>query len=112
MNDPLILVHFLEHISRMGTIECLFVTTQAKLDAQMDYEIELGSCLGKHSEIYVTMDEDNTRVVSEDQEKIAWLVSLKSDVCNLLPVGWDLVETAEELRLERGEEDEELAEDQ
>jgi hypothetical protein len=83
----------------MGDIECLFTTTQARLDKAKGYEICLGEVLGKHSEIMAKMDEDTTTIMSDDQEKIEWLLGL-----GILPVGWDLVEKVETLKEERGED--------
>lgn len=93
-----ILVRYERNHGRMGSIEALFVTTEARLKAAMGYKVELGEVLGKHSEIMATMCEDNTTVMSDDQDKIDWLQSL-----GILPVGWDLVEMVETLREERGE---------
>ena len=99
MEDPLILVRYERHHGRMGDIECLFTTTQARLARAMGYRIRLGEVLGKHSEIMATMCEDNTTIMSDDQEKIEWLLGL-----GILPIGWDLVEMAETLKEERGED--------
>ncbi len=84
----------------MGDIECLFVTTPDRLARAIGYDIMLGEVLGKHSEISVEMSDENTRIVSDDQEKIKWLQSLKSKdhygwEAPVIPVGWDLVECAE-----------------
>jgi hypothetical protein len=100
MEEPLILVRYEQHHGRMGDIECLFATTQARLTKAMGYRISLGDALGKHSQIMATMCEDNTTIMSDDQDKIDWLQGL-----GILPVGWDLVEMAEEEREEDRIED-------
>lgn len=99
MADPLILVRYERNHGRIGSIECLFATTQARFDKAKGYQIRLGEVLGKHSEIMATMCEDNTTIMSDDQEKIEWLLGL-----GILPIGWDLVEMAETLKEERGED--------
>lgn len=100
-DEPLILVHFFKHFGRMGDIECLFVTTHKKLKKIMGQRISLGEALGKHSEVIVVMNDGNTKIVSEDQEKIIWLVNIG----NVIPVGWNLVETAEEQMDEESDPD-------
>jgi hypothetical protein len=110
--EPLILVHVLENVGRMGDIECLFVTTPDRLARAKGYDVMLGEVLGKHSEISIEMDDNNTTIVSDDQEKIKWLQSLKSRDhygrdAPVIPVGWDLVKCAEEQKAEETGQDDE-----
>ena len=111
MSDHLILVHFMQDFGRMGDIECLFITTPDRLAKTEGRTIYLGEVLGKHSNINVEMDDDNTRIISDDQEKIKWLQSLmmagnRKDV-SILPIGWNLVEYAEEQMAEENDQDDE-----
>lgn len=107
-----ILVHFYESCGRMGDIECLFVTTQEQLDKAKGFDIMLGEVLGKHSEVSVTMDDDNTRVVSADQEFIDKLLAIElpkdwGRKVPMIPIGWDLVECAEGQKAEETDPDDE-----
>jgi hypothetical protein len=86
----------------MGEIECLFVTTEKELAAQKGYEICLYEALGKHSDVTIIMNDENTKIISDDQDKIQWLLSLD----NVIPVGWDLVQRAVDQKEERGYEEE------
>lgn len=61
---------------RMGYVRGLFVCTQAELDTALGREVYFGEILGKHSEIYGTLGEEDLTLVSEDQEKIQWLVEV------------------------------------
>jgi hypothetical protein len=113
MSEQLILAHFFERVSKMGDIECLFITTEKKLAAQMGRKISLGDALGKHSDIIVEMDTNNTEIISRDQENIKWLQGLQITGPNwstgqkAVPIGWNLVEESEWQRAERGEDPEE-----
>ncbi len=95
--NELILVKFKKSFGRMGDIECCFITTHAKLIDSMERRIALGDALGKHSDITVMMDKENTKIVSSDQNLIGMMNSL-----DLLPIGWDLVELELEQRAESG----------
>jgi hypothetical protein len=96
MSEPLILVKFDLRIPRMGKLASLFVTTQEKLDANMELPAYLGDALGKHSSITVYMTKENTRVVSREQDLIGMMLAL-----DMLPIGYDLVEIAAEQKAER-----------
>lgn len=76
MSDEQILVKFSWDLRRMGRVEGLFVTTKAELDAAMGSEIDFGEALGKHSEVVGTLDPEDVKIISTDQDKIAWLVEI------------------------------------
>lgn len=61
---------------RMGELEGLFVADSDEITKTIDKEIYFGEVLGKHSEISGTLEEEDLVVLSEDQEKIEWLLSL------------------------------------
>lgn len=61
---------------RMGWLAGLFVAEESDVEGAIGKEVYFGEVLGKHSEIYGTLEEKDLAVVSEDQEKIEWLVSL------------------------------------
>lgn len=66
---------------RMGWIDGLFVAEESEVDEAIGKKVYFGEVLGKHSEIYGTLKEQNLAVVSEDQEKIDWLVSIIGNTC-------------------------------
>ncbi len=61
---------------RMGNVKGLFVATPEEIEEAMGKQVYFGEILGKHSEIYGDLEEDNLTVVSEDQDFIKKLVSL------------------------------------
>ena len=65
-----LLVHFQWYVRRMGIVESLFICTQEEIDNAIGKEIYFGEILGKHSEIYGTLDKDDITVKSEDQDLI------------------------------------------
>ena len=61
---------------RMGDLEGLFVAEKDEVVKWIGYECCFGEALGKHSEIYGPLEENDIKIVSEDQEKIKWLVAV------------------------------------
>lgn len=59
---------------RMGDLSGLFVATQEEVDNLIGKEVYFGEVLGKHSEIYGTINEDHVVLVSDEQDKVEWLV--------------------------------------
>lgn len=53
-----------------GMVEGLLVTTHDTLEKLYDKEIYFGEILGKHSEVYGKLIEDDFEVISEDQHFI------------------------------------------
>ena len=53
---------------RMGILEGLFISPKKYVDILIEKQIEVyfGEVLGKHSEVYGTMDADDFEVVSDD----------------------------------------------
>lgn len=70
------LYQFFWDCGRMGDLDGLFVADESIVESAIGKEVYFGEVLGKHSEVYGTLDEIDLRVVSEDQEKIECLVSL------------------------------------
>jgi len=70
------LVKFYWYCGRMGSLNGLFVCSQDEYEDLIGQEVYFGEVLGKHSEIYGTLEEDHLRIVSDDQDKIDWLVEL------------------------------------
>ncbi len=61
---------------RMGDVQGLFISTQEQVDKLLGKEIYFGEILGKHSEVYGTVDEGDITLVSSDQDKVNWLLEL------------------------------------
>lgn len=57
---------------RMGELEGLFISTKEKVDKLIESEIEIyfGEVLGKHSEIYVALEEKDVSFVSDSPEVV------------------------------------------
>lgn len=62
MSDK-ILVKFHQYYGRMGSLDGLFVTTQAELESLYGKEVYFGEVLGKHSNICTEMDAALFRVL-------------------------------------------------
>lgn len=71
-----VLVEFFWDCGRMGDVQGLFVTTEEELEKAYGKRVYFGEILGKHSEVYGTLDRNDITVKSEDQEFIAQLVTL------------------------------------
>lgn len=61
---------------RHGSVEGLFVADEKDIEKAMGREVYFGEILGKHSEVYGSLDSDDLKVISEDQEKIEWLIEI------------------------------------
>ena len=61
---------------RGGDVEGLFVEDSDVVENAIGSDVYFGEICGKHSDVYGTLDEEDLTVVSEDQEKISWLVDI------------------------------------
>ena len=61
---------------RGGDVEGLFVEDSDVVENAIGSDVYFGEICGKHSDVYGTLDEEDLTVVSEDQEKIDWLVDI------------------------------------
>ena len=71
-----ILVRFRQSFGRMGSLSSLFVCARDEYDSIIGQWAHFGEALGKHSEISCELSADNLTIVSDDQERIAWLVGV------------------------------------
>lgn len=55
---------------RMGSLEGMFIAEKADVDAVIGKRIYFGEVLGKHSEIYGTLEESDLTIKTEDQDFI------------------------------------------
>jgi len=61
---------------RQGYVESLFVAEKAEVQKVIGTKIYFGEILGKHSEIYGELNEEDLTILSEDQEFIKKLESI------------------------------------
>lgn len=61
---------------RGGDVEGLFVEDSDVVENAIGADVYFGEICGKHSDVYGTLDEEDLTIVSEDQEKIYWLVDI------------------------------------
>lgn len=59
---------------RCGTLSGLFVAEEERVKALIGKEVYFGEVLGKHSEVFGEIEEGDIKEISDDQEKIEWLV--------------------------------------
>jgi hypothetical protein len=90
MTAKMLLVKFHWDCGRMGSLRGLFVCPEAQLEALIGEELYFGEALGKHYEIYGTLEQKDVMVVSDDQEKIAWLQEIMGDTSTIS--GWNPLE--------------------
>lgn len=56
---------------RMGALDGIFIAEKADIEALIGNEIYFGEALGKHSDIYGTLDATDLTIKTDDQEFIA-----------------------------------------
>lgn len=61
---------------RMGDLEGLFIAEDKEVQNILGQEIHFGEVLGKHSDVWVIMEEQHFKLVSDDQDKVSWLMNL------------------------------------
>lgn len=71
-----VLVRFFWDCGRMGDVEGLFVTDEATLEKSYGKRVYFGEILGKHSEVYGTLDREDITLVTDDQDFITRIVDL------------------------------------
>lgn len=64
---------------RMGDIDGLFVLDKEHLDRSIGEDVYFGEILGKHSEIYGTLDAEDVTLLSDDQEFIEKFIEIMGD---------------------------------
>ena len=74
----MILVQFYWDCGRMGDIDGLFVCTKEQLDSAIGKHVYLGEALGKYSDISGALKAEDVKILSEDKEKIQWLIDVIS----------------------------------
>ena len=70
------LYNFYWDCGRMGSLDGLFVASPEEVEDAIGRSAYFGEVLGKHSEISGTVNHDDITLVSDDQEKVKWLVEV------------------------------------
>lgn len=70
------LYRFYWDAGRNGSVEGIFVEDSEVVEKYIGSDVYFGEILGKHSEVEGTLDRQDLEIVTDDQEKIQWLVSL------------------------------------
>lgn len=70
------LYSFYVDCGRMGSLDGLFIATQEEVDKAIGKEMYFGEVLGKHSDVGGTLEAHEIKLVSDDQEKVDWLLDL------------------------------------
>lgn len=70
------LYEFRWEVLRGGDITGLFIEDEEVVQNYIGSQVYFGEICGKHSEVSGTLDEGDLRVISDDQEKIEWLLSI------------------------------------
>ena len=66
-----LIVKYEEDFYRMGSLDGIFITDSKIFhELKRSQEIYVGEALGKHSEIFATLDDETLKVISGDQEFI------------------------------------------
>ena len=75
-------------VGRMGMVEGLFISEEEVVDRIIGNRIYFGEILGKHSEVYGTLDKEDLTVLSEDQEFIAKMIEVFDglNICGYNPL--------------------------
>jgi hypothetical protein len=64
---------------RQGNVDGLFITTEQEIESIIGKSVHFGEILGKHSEIYGTIEDGEITVVSDEQDKIEWLQGIMGE---------------------------------
>jgi len=64
---------------RMGTLSGLFIADTQQVAEAMGKKIDFGEVLGKHSEIYGVLEENDLEVVTDDQQFIQQCITVFGD---------------------------------
>ena len=93
-----VIARFYWDCGRMGSVDGMFVTTKAALEAAYGKDVYFGEILGKHSDIYGTLDENDIEIVTEDQDFIEKFIEIlgDGDISGYNPLSYLSLDDAEE----------------
>lgn len=85
-----ILVKFKWSNIRYGRIEGVFICTKEEYTNILNKNVYFGEVLGKHSDVWGTVEECELTIVSEDQVQIAWLEATfgTKNICGYNPLSY------------------------
>lgn len=63
----------------MGDLDGIFIAEESEVKKAIGAEIYFGEVLGKHSEIFGTLDPEDLTVKTDDQEFIAKFIEIMGD---------------------------------
>ena len=70
------LYSFFWDCGRMGDVEGLFIAEESEVDAAIGSQVYFGEILGKHSDISGTLSSVDLKVISDEQDRIDWLLGI------------------------------------
>jgi len=74
-----VIAEFFWDCGRMGDVQGMFVTTEEALEKAYGKKVYFGEILGKHSEVYGTLDRKDITIKSSDQDFIAKFIEVMGD---------------------------------
>lgn len=98
------LYEFFWDCGRMGDVEGLFIADDAEVERLIGRDVYFGEILGKHSEVTGTLDKEDLKVLTDDQEFLTKLTELTGFDSTIS--GYNPIETILEWDYEMGEDDE------
>lgn len=79
---------------RMGVVDGCFIAEDEEVKKAIGRQVYLGEVLGKHSEVYGRLDEEDLKVVTSDPLVIKELIKGGDNICGYNPL--DYIDEAEE----------------
>ena len=70
------LYSFFWDCGRMGDVEGLFIAPEEEVEKAIGSQVYFGEILGKHSDISGTLSSVDLKVISDEQDRIDWLLGI------------------------------------
>lgn len=70
------LYSFFWDCGRLGDVEGLFIAEESEVDSAIGSQVSFGEILGKHSDISGTLSSVDLKVISDEQDRIDWLLGI------------------------------------
>lgn len=74
-----VLAKFHWSFRRSGEVSGVFICTKQQIADAVGKEVYFGEILGKHSEVYGTLDEEDIEILSDDQYFISLMLEIFPD---------------------------------
>lgn len=78
-NNQQVLAKFFWNFRRSGDVEGVFICTKQQIADAVGKDVYFGEILGKHSEVYGTLDEGDIEILSGDPKVIEVLLGVFPD---------------------------------